>query len=119
MKTQLLASAILFLTTASGPLFAQSEAENDGTITFPAAYFSDYGVVSVNDMLSRIPGIGLALEGNQVPSFGDNNRGLGATSQILINGKRLAGKANEASSQLDRIAAEQVDYIEIIRGSSG
>jgi outer membrane receptor for ferrienterochelin and colicins len=119
MKYRLLTSVILFLVTVSSPLLAQNEAEDDATVTYPAAYFSEYGVVSVNDMLTRIPGIGLALEGNQVPSFGDNNRGLGATSQILINGKRLAGKANEASSQLDRIAAEQVDYIEIIRGSSG
>lgn len=30
----------------------------------------------------------------------------------------MAGKANEASSQLDRIAANEVNYIEIIRGSS-
>ena len=119
MNSRLLNTVILFLISASSPLFAQSEAEDNATVTYPAAYFSEYGVVSVNDMLSRIPGIGLALEGNQVPSFGDNNRGLGASSQILINGKRLAGKANEASSQLDRIAAEQVDYIEIIRGSSG
>lgn len=119
MKKRLLPSLALYLVAASSPLLAQNEAEDDATVTYPSAYFSEYGVVSVNDMLSRIPGIGLALEGNQVPSFGANNRGLGATSQILINGKRLAGKANEASSQLDRIAAEQVDYIEIIRGSSG
>ncbi len=119
MTKKLLHSVVLYLAAASSALLAQNETEDDATVTYPAAYFSEYGVVSVNDMLSRIPGIGLALEGNQVPSFGDNNRGLGATSQILINGKRLAGKANEASSQLDRIAAEQVDYIEIIRGSSG
>lgn len=120
MKNYLLTGAFLFLTATSNLLLAQTETEDNATVTYPAAYFSEYGVVSVNDMLSRIPGIGLALEGNQVPSFGNNNnRGLGATSQILINGKRLAGKANEASSQLDRIAAEQVDYIEIIRGSSG
>ena len=119
MNSRLLNTVILFLSSGSIPVVAQSEAEDNATVTYPAAYFSEYGVVSVNDMLSRIPGIGLALEGNQVPSFGDNNRGLGASSQILINGKRLAGKANEASSQLDRIAAEQVDYIEIIRGSSG
>ena len=120
MQIRLIAATTFLLSATSAPLFAQNEAEDDATITFPAAYFSEYGVVSVNDMLSRIPGIGLALEGNQVPSFSNNNdRGLGATSQILINGKRLAGKANEASSQLNRIAAEQVDYIEIIRGSSG
>jgi len=119
MQIQLIAVTAFLLSTVSTSLFAQRESEDNATITYPAAYFSEYGAVSVNDMLSRIPGIGLALEGNQVPSFGSNNRGLGASSQILINGKRLAGKANEASSQLDRIAAEQVDYIEIIRGSSG
>ena len=30
----------------------------------------------------------------------------------------MAGKANEASSQLDRISADQVEYIEIVRGTS-
>lgn len=99
---------------------AQDVADEGATITYPASYFAQYGPVSVNDMLSRIPGIDLALEGNQVPSFGNRNtRGLGSSSQILINGKRLAGKANEASTQLDRITADQVDYIEIIRGTSG
>jgi len=117
---KLLIGAALIAGSVSTPLSAQNATDDDATVTYSADYFAEYGVVSVNDMLSRIPGIGLALEGNQVPSFGNNNdRGLGATSQILINGKRLAGKANEASSQLDRIAAEQVDYIEIIRGSSG
>ncbi|MEX0963942.1 MAG: TonB-dependent receptor plug domain-containing protein, partial [Pseudohongiellaceae bacterium] len=120
IRNKLITATLLFLCSASTPALAQEETEDDATVTYPAAYFSEYGVVSVNDMLSRIPGIGLALEGNQVPSFNNNNdRGLGASSQILINGKRLAGKANEASSQLNRIAAEQVNYIEIIRGSSG
>ncbi len=120
VKTPVLVAISLTLSFASTLLSAQEAAEDNATITYPAAYFAEYGAVSVNDMLSRIPGIDLALEGNQVPSFGNNNdRGLGDASQILINGKRLAGKANEASSQLDRIAADQVDYIEIIRGSSG
>lgn len=113
------AAAILFSAVSSLTL-AQDIIETDGTITYPASYFAEYGAVSVNDMLNRIPGIGLALEGNQVPSFGHGgDRGLGGEGQILINGKRLAGKANEASSQLDRISADQVNYIEIIRGTSG
>ena len=98
---------------------AQEVTEEDGTITYPAAYFVQYGAVSVNDMLNRIPGIALALEGNQVPSFNQNDRGLGGEGQILIDGKRMAGKANEASAQLYRITADQVDYIQIIRGTSG
>jgi len=108
------------LSVISSLALAQELAEDDATVTYPASYFAEYGAVSVNDMLNRIPGIGLALEGNQVASFGGgNDRGLGAEGQILINGKRLAGKANEASSQLDRISADQVEYIEIIRGTSG
>ena len=39
--------------------------------------------------------------------------------QILINGKRTAGKNNDTQAQLRRIDADQVDYIEIIRGTSG
>jgi outer membrane receptor for ferrienterochelin and colicin len=112
-------SAVLCVLLAPVAL-SQDVADDDATVTYPASYFAQYGAVSVNDMLSRIPGINLALEGNEVPRFGGgNDRGLGSSSQILINGKRLAGKANEASSQLDRIAADQVEYIEIIRGTSG
>ena len=98
---------------------AQEVTEEDGNITYPAAYFVQYGAVSVSDMLKRIPGIALTLEGNQVPTFNSTERGLGGEGQILIDGKRLAGKANEASAQLDRITADQVDYIQIIRGTSG
>lgn len=91
----------------------------DSTITYPAAYFSQFGPVSVNDMLSRIPGIGLALENTEQVLGDGNNRGLGGSAQILVNGKRLAGKANDARNQLNRIAADKVDYIEIVRGTSG
>ncbi|MCB1649933.1 MAG: TonB-dependent receptor plug domain-containing protein [Pseudomonadales bacterium] len=94
---------------------------DNSTLRYPAAYFAEFEPVSVNDMLNQIPGISLALDANSggsSTSLNANNRGLGASSQILIDGKRLAGKANEASEQLSRIAAAQVDYIEIIRGTS-
>lgn len=104
---------------------AQDSGSDEATINYPAAYFSQFGPVSVNDMLQRIPGIGLALEpdaGRRPAGANSNNqdvRGLGDSDRILINGKRLAGKANEAASQLNRIAADQVDYIQIIRDTSG
>lgn len=101
-------------------LLAQSQDASESTVTYPAEFFAQYAPVSVNDMLNRIPGIGLALEENPANRFGSgNDRGLGAQDQILVNGKRLAGKANEASAQLNRITADQVDYIEIVRGTSG
>ncbi|MBL4573224.1 MAG: TonB-dependent receptor plug domain-containing protein [Gammaproteobacteria bacterium] len=108
-----------FLLVIAAPVTAQETTEDESKVTYPASYFAQYRPVSVNDMLNVIPGISLALEGNEVQTFNGANRGLGASEQILINGKRMAGKANEASSQLDRISAAQVQYIEIIRGTSG
>lgn len=112
---KILPTTTLCLSVILASAHAQEVIESDSTVTFPSAYFSEYAPLTVNDMVNRIPGIELILGsggGNQ------SDRGLGSSAQILIDGKRLAGKANEASSQLDRIAANEVDYIQIIRGSS-
>jgi len=109
----------VLLALSSSLALSQDSNDNNASVTYSASYFTEFEAVSVNDMLNRIPGIALALDGNQVPSVGNNDRGLGGESQILVNGKRMAGKANEAQEQLDRIPASQVDYIEIIRGTSG
>ncbi len=107
--------SLLCISILSAQVFAQSSEENSN-VTYPSAYFAEYAPITVNDMLNRIPGINLVLTNSSSSSSSD--RGLGSSAQILIDGKRLAGKSNEASSQLDRIAANEVDYIEIIRGSS-
>lgn len=87
---------------------------DDSTIVYPAAYFADFLPVSANDMISRIPGIGLAMRGG-----GGGGRGLGSGGgEILINGQRTTGKGNTGASLLSRISADQVEYIEIIRGTS-
>ena len=88
--------------------------EESSTVVYQAEFFDQYQPFSVNDMLARIPGINLARGG------GDNRRGLGAGgNQVLINGRRVAGKGNEGNAQLSRIPANEVEYIEIIRGTSG
>jgi outer membrane receptor protein involved in Fe transport len=90
---------------------------DDLSVVYEAAYFDQFQPVSVNDMVSRIPGIGLALGGGG--GGGGGGRGLGGgAGEILINGQRITGKSNEGRSQLSRISADDVDYIEIIRGSS-
>jgi len=100
----------------------QPVTSDDSTVTYPASYFDQYQTYSVNDMLDRIPGITVARGGGG-PSGGpgaSGGRGLGAGGdQVLINGRRIAGKENEGGNQLSRIPANQVDYIEIIRGTSG
>ena len=95
------------------------ETASDATVTYPAEYFAQFNPYSVNDMLQRIPGISLARSGSRSQSRG-GGRGLGAGGeQVLINGRRIAGKSNEGDSQLSRIPASEVRYIEIIRGTSG
>ncbi|MEX0619023.1 MAG: TonB-dependent receptor [Pseudohongiellaceae bacterium] len=108
-------SALSLAISMTGHILAQSPVGSGGnSVVFPADHFDQYAPVSVNDMINRIPGINQALGGG-----GGNRRGLGSgANEILINGQRMAGKSNEGRDQLSRIAADQVDYIEIIRGTS-
>lgn len=118
------------------PLFAQTSPSEDSTVVYPAAYFAEFAPVTAQDMLNRIPGLDSGNRGGGPPGGfggggggggfgggggGNGGRGFGSGggNEILINGKRTAGKNNQASGQLDRITAAQVNYIELIRGTSG
>ena len=103
----------LFSQNLSGQPDQPIISDDQSTVVYPASYFDGFYPVSANDMLNRIPGINLALRG------GSSGRGLGAgEGEVLINGQRTTGKNNEGRDQLNRITANQVDYIEIIRGTS-
>lgn len=121
-------STLLLLFGFSLAAFAQDNVGEDSTIMYPASYFAEFAPITAQDMLDRIPGVGTATGGSnrnfrgRGRGGGNGGRGLGSGSggsQILINGKRTAGKSNQTSGQMDRITAGQVDYIEIIRGTSG
>jgi hypothetical protein len=123
---------------------AQDNVGDESTVRYPAAYFEEWAPVTAQDMMDRIPGLnsgggrggfsggsfrgppgGFSGGGSHGGFSGGSrggSRGFGGGSggnEILINGKRTAGKNNSTSSQLGRITADQVDYIEIIRGTSG
>ncbi|MCG8416078.1 MAG: TonB-dependent receptor plug domain-containing protein [Pseudomonadales bacterium] len=120
-------TSALFLTQAPAAWAQSPTTSDDATVTYPASFFDQFQPFSVNDMLQRIPGINLALgggggssQGGPGSSSGGGRRGLGAGGdQVLINGRRIAGKGNEGNSQLSRIPAKEVEYIQIIRGTSG
>ena len=121
--------AFLVLGISSVSAQEQSIAEDDATVTYSASYFAQYGSVSAKDMIDRIPGVGSTTGGGSSSTGGfrgagggSGGRGFGSgsgASEILINGKRTAGKSNATSGLLDRINADQVSYIQIIRGTSG
>ena len=116
---------------------AQDNVGEQSTVVYNSDYFDQWSPVTAQDMIDRIPGLtqggssrggfggsggfsGGGFSGFRGGSrggrgFGNGNRG----SEILINGKRTAGKNNSTGTQLARITFDQVDYIEIIRGTSG
>ena len=107
---------------------AQDNVGEDSTVVYPANYFTEWTPVTAQDMLDRIPGLsgggssysGVAGASRSYRSGGGRGFGGGSRgTEILINGKRTAGKNNSTGGQLTRITSDQVDYIEIIRGTSG
>jgi len=138
----LLAALVLLLGTPVHIVLAQDNVGEESTVVYPASYFTEYSPLTAQDMLDRIPGAGSSgggpsgFSGGSSRGFsgggsrggfsggGRGGRGFGSGgssggNDILINGKRTAGKNNSTGGQLDRITADQVDYIEIIRGTSG
>lgn len=83
-------------------------------LSYDYRYFQRFEPLTVGDMLKRIPGLSFSsdvLEYDYVQL-----RGIGAQyTQILINGRRLPGGAGNRSIQVDRIPAEMVERIELIR----
>jgi outer membrane receptor for ferrienterochelin and colicin len=99
------------------------QTDDSGTIVYPASFFAPYNPNSASDMLDRIPGVSIGgggggRQGGGGGGGGGGGRGLGTSGDLLINGQRLAGKDNSPRDQLNRIAAREVERIEIIRGTS-
>lgn len=90
------------------------------TVIYDQTYFKRYNVTTALDMLYRVPGISRIVDAVIKPTIDQPSvRGFGSSGdQILINNKRIAGKANEIGATLERIQATQVSRIELIRGTS-
>ena len=89
---------------------AASVAEN-GLISYPPSFFAEYRPTTAQDMIGRIPGFN-ASRGDDVRGFG------GAAGNILIDGERPSSKTVSADEALRRIQPNQVERIDLIRGSA-
>ncbi|MBG09656.1 MAG: hypothetical protein CMD92_00665 [Gammaproteobacteria bacterium] len=110
---------------------AQDAAADGSTVVYTASYFAEWQPITAGDMLARIPGQDTNGRGSGGSGFSPGNfsgspsrggRGLGSgagSTEILINGKRNAGKNNSTQQMLQRIASSQVQEIQIIRATSG
>ncbi|MDT8429608.1 MAG: TonB-dependent receptor [Pseudomonadales bacterium] len=114
-----LLSAVVLAGALFSPGTQAQESTADSTIIYPSTYFVEWSPVTAQDMITRIPGIGNPTGGGFASGNGGRGLGSGGGNQILIDGKRMPGKENQASDQLSRIPAENVRHIELIRGTSG
>ncbi len=95
---------------------AAPESADASTITYGQEFFAQHNVTTAEEILRRIPGVTAILDGG---SEEQERRGFGSDGdQVLINGRRLAGKSNEISSALRRIQIQNLDRVELLRGTS-
>jgi len=111
----------LTLATLISTTALSQESTTDGsssTVTYQKIYFNEFQPVTLHDMLRSVPGTAALLANADQELAGRRVRGFGSSGdQILIDGKRIAGKTNSLGLQLKRIQASSVSHIELIRGT--
>lgn len=87
------------------------------TLTYGQDYFQRFEPSTAGDMVKRVPSatfVSDVLEFDAVQL-----RGLApAYTQVLVNGKQVPGAADDRSFWLDRIPAEMVERVEVLRSAS-
>jgi outer membrane receptor for ferrienterochelin and colicins len=86
-------------------------------LSYSEEFFQRFEPLSVGEMLKRTPGVTFASDVGEYaePSL----RGAGPQyTQVLINGRRISGSGNDRTVLVDRIPAELVERVEIIRSPS-
>ncbi|MEJ7925389.1 TonB-dependent receptor [Sphingobium sp. AN641] len=80
-------------------------------------YFQRFEPLTAGDALKRVPSV--TFLSDVIESDGARLRGLPpGYTQILINGERVPGSSADRSFFLDRIPAELISSVEIVRSSS-
>ncbi len=122
-RTSTLAMAMGFLAPDFAIAQSAEPVAGDAAVAVPApangaqrygpSDFARFAPRTALDMVEKVPGF-LIVTGTN-----GGGRGLGAaTENVLINGERIANKSTDARSALQRIAATQVAYVEIVDGAS-
>jgi outer membrane receptor protein involved in Fe transport len=94
--------------------FRNRTAEVNPVLSYDLDYFQRFEPVSVGEMVKRVPGV--TFTSDVLEFDGVSMRGLPpGYTQILINGRRAPGGENDRSFFVDRIPAELVERVEIIR----
>src|SRR3990170_2070049 len=86
-------------------------------LVYDEEYFQRFEPLTAGDALKRVPSV--TFLSDVLESDGPRLRGLDpGYTQILINGEKVPGPNPDRSFFLDRIPAELIEQVEIVRSSS-
>ena len=86
-------------------------------LSYDLEYFQRFEPLTAGDALKRVPSV--AFLSDVLESDGARLRGLDpGYTQILINGERVPGAGVDRSFFVDRIPAELIERVEVVRSSS-
>ena len=86
-------------------------------LVYDEEYFQRFEPLTAGDALKRVPSV--TFLSDVIESDGPRLRGLDpGYTQILINGEKVPGPNPDRSFFLDRIPAELIEQVEIVRSSS-
>ncbi|MFN3353342.1 MAG: TonB-dependent receptor plug domain-containing protein [Brevundimonas sp.] len=99
------------------PVFRNRTEDVAPTLSYDLEYFQRFEPLTVGDALKRVPSV--AFLSDVLESDGVRLRGLDpGYTQILINGERVPGAGVDRSFFVDRIPAELIERVEVVRSSS-
>ena len=97
--------------------FRNRSEETEPVLEYDSEYFQRFEPLTAGDALRRAPSV--TFLSDVIESDGPRFRGLSpAYTQILIDGERVPGGEADRSFFMDRIPAELIERVEIIRSSS-
>lgn len=97
--------------------FRNRSEETEPVLVYGEDYFQRFEPLTAGDALKRVPSV--TFLSDVIESDGPRLRGLDpGYTQMLINGERVPGTNADRSFFLDRIPAELVKQVEIVRSSS-
>ena len=99
------------------PVFRNRTSSVSPQLEYGGLFFEQFEPTSVGDMLKRTPGVSFSSDVGEYDA--PQMRGLGeGYTQVLINGKKVPGSGSDRAVLVDRIPAEMVDRIQVIRSPS-
>jgi outer membrane receptor protein involved in Fe transport len=105
------------LIITGAPEFRNRTEEVVPTLSYDLEYFQRFEPLTVGDALKRVPSV--AFLSDVLEADGVRLRGLDpGYTQILINGERVPGAGVDRSFFVDRIPAELIERVEVVRSSS-